>query len=835
MKNINLPFDTIDALAKAVQKNAIEDGRGVLIQLFCAFADRHYIQNIQTFFKNEFPLARLIGTTTDGVINGDQVCYQTKSIATFTLFEDTKLEVKLFEHEKKEAYSFHTGQNLAHFFAQEKPKAIICFADGITTNGDNLIDGIESLLPNVILAGGLAGDNGKLQETLVFDKENIVSKGVVAAALYNPKMCVNTGYTFNWTPIGKKMRVTKADYNRVYELDGMPIVDVYKKYMGKELTDGLPQVGIEFPLIVEKEDSAVGRAVLAKHDDGSLSFAGNIDEYETVRFGVGDTELILNEGTSTINKFLTKYTHKYEAIYIYSCMARRRFLEENITKELEPFTPYGDPSGFYTYGEFVYDNGKNKLLNQTMSFLALSEKCLVEKEEPQKLLSKRSTKITTQHVLANLANTISNELAELNERLEERVRIDSTNIYKQAYIDELTDLPNRNSLINALEHHTGETVLLINVDDFSTINDFYGHVIGGQILKKVASMLQHCTQKYHSKVYKLPADEFAIILNLKYNTQEIERYVKLLINKMESIDYNIQNHSIHIGVTVSAAMINSLRTGLINADMALKLAKKKNKSYLIYNEELQLSQRYEQNIKIANLIKYALQQNQIIPYYQAIVDVHTLKVCKYEALVRLKQNDKTVLSPYQFLEVSRKIRLYENITRTMIEQTFALFSTNSLHFSLNLDFDDMADPKIRDFLFQKIEEYDIADQLTIEILETHEFEDISLVYQFVAEVYAHGAKIAIDDFGSGYANFEYLTSIRSDFIKIDGTLIQNIDKDPSARAITEQIIGFAKKLGKKVIAEFVHSEKVFEIVKELGVDCAQGYYFAEPKESIETL
>lgn len=833
MKNINVSFSTINELSSFIDKNNIKNSNKLLIQLFCAHPDIEFIESVQKFINRELPSSTLVGTTTDGAIDGKEVYFQTNSVASFSIFEDTIPKAKLLTHNECEYCSFELGALLASALNENSINVMICFADGLHTNGEDFINGIESVMPKVVLAGGLAGDNGKLEKTFIFDNRTITSEGAVGVVLINPDLYVASNYTFDWTPIGKKMRVTKAVSNRVYELDGMPIVDVYAKYMGRELVNKLPQVGIEFPLIFEKEEMLIGRAVVAKHDDGSLTFTGNIDEYDVVRFSVGNIDSILNHGSYTIDSFIHKHCHS-EGVFIYSCMARRRFLDKYITHELETLSSLGNSSGFFSYGEFCHFGDNNQLLNGTMTFLALSEKC--DRTEHYALVEDqsfdRASLVGTQHVLANLANTVSNELVELNEHLEERARESSTYIFKQAYINELTGLPNRVSLINALENHIGEVLLLINVDDFTTINDFYGYKVGDEVLKRIGEILHNYVKRYNSRAYKLPSDEFAVILSSKNYKTTIEKHIRQIIAEIESIDYLFNGNTIHIGVTISAALINAQKTGLVNADMTLKLAKSKGKSFLIFNEDLRLAQKYEQNVKMATTIKNALANGDIIPYFQPIIDVNTLKIQKYEALVRLRKSDGSILAPYAFLETSRKIRLYKKITEAMIEQTFSIFQKNGLQFSINLDFSDIASKEIKSFLFKKIQEYKIAKQLTIEILETQEFEDVNVVLEFVDEVYKHKAKIAIDDFGSGYANFEYITNIKSDFMKIDGSLIKKLDKDENARIITETIIGFAKKLNKKVIAEFVHSKEVFDVVKELGVDYVQGYYLGEPKEFI---
>jgi EAL domain-containing protein (putative c-di-GMP-specific phosphodiesterase class I) len=186
------------------------------------------------------------------------------------------------------------------------------------------------------------------------------------------------------------------------------------------------------------------------------------------------------------------------------------------------------------------------------------------------------------------------------------------------------------------------------------------------------------------------------------------------------------------------------------------------------------------------------------------------------------------MSPITFLEIAQKIKLYPQITKIMIEKTFSFFKGNGLNFNINLSFEDILHKDTRNFIFNKIEEYDIAGQLTLEILETQQMENEVLVREFIDTVYVYGADIAIDDFGSGFANFKHMTQIRAEYIKIDGSLIQNIDTDKNALLVVETIIIFAQKLNMKTVAEFVHSKEIFDIVCRLNVDYVQGYYLSEP-------
>ncbi|MBL1244159.1 MAG: FIST C-terminal domain-containing protein [Sulfurimonas sp.] len=231
------------------------------------------------------------------------------------------------------------------------------------------MNGVKELTRDIPVSGGMAGDGAKFENTYVFTNEGLLTKGAVGVSINSDTLHVSTFYSFNWQEIGKELEVTKLTENRVYELDGISAVDVYARYLGQEIADSLPAAGIEFPLIITRNGMKIARAVVVKESDGSLIFAGNLNVGDRVRFGYGQSGLILSESVKTKNIFSKEGV---ESIFIYSCMARRRFLQESISTELTPFANIAPTTGFFTYGEF-FKAENCELLNQTMTVLAMSE------------------------------------------------------------------------------------------------------------------------------------------------------------------------------------------------------------------------------------------------------------------------------------------------------------------------------------------------------------------------------------------------------------------------------------------------------------------------------
>jgi EAL domain-containing protein (putative c-di-GMP-specific phosphodiesterase class I) len=167
----------------------------------------------------------------------------------------------------------------------------------------------------------------------------------------------------------------------------------------------------------------------------------------------------------------------------------------------------------------------------------------------------------------------------------------------------------------------------------------------------------------------------------------------------------------------------------------------------------------------------------------------------------------------------------------MIENSFRYFANRSEQISINLTADDIVNDEVVEYLILMLDKYNIGERVVLEIVESEGIQNFEEVEHFIRRLKEKGCKIAVDDFGTGYSNFEFLLKLKPDFLKIDGSMIKNIHLDPHVYNVVEIIVAFAKKNGIKTIAEFVSEEVIFDIVKDLGIDYSQGYYFGEPKAS----
>lgn len=380
-------------------QNEINGAFSILIQLFSGEnADK--IEKILHALTNTFPKSFIITTSTDGEIYQSEVLSKS-SVIVISTFEKTHLKIAFSDA----IDSLEAGRELAKEIITEDTKLIISFANGLLCNGEEFLNGISSLRKEVIIAGGLSGDNAKFKRCYVGLNDSLYDKGAVAVSLNSKSLQVHNFYSFGWRPIGVKHKITKAEKNRIYTIDNMSAVSFYRKYLGESTADKLPVTGIEFPLILERNGFQKARATTAIHEDGSLSFAGNIKEGEYVYLGIGDPYNILSDPLHNID------TLNVESFFIYACMARRRFLPDSIYKEIEPFAAIAPTSGFFTYGEF-YSATNPEFLNQTLTAVALCESTTVKHIQHKKQHPTRMEGNPTIEALIHIISVTSQELLE---------------------------------------------------------------------------------------------------------------------------------------------------------------------------------------------------------------------------------------------------------------------------------------------------------------------------------------------------------------------------------------------------------------------------------------
>ncbi|RXJ65615.1 hypothetical protein CRV08_14700 [Halarcobacter ebronensis] len=394
--------------------------------------------------------------------------------------------------------------------------------------------------------------------------------------------------------------------------------------------------------------------------------------------------------------------------------------------------------------------------------------------------------------------------------------------------DPLTGLRNRVSLISHLARNENALLALINIDRFKEVNDSFNQNVGDMVIKELANRLFDFFSYNKYKIYRVQADIFAIHLidndNKKF-IQKIEKFMDTVGKK----PYKIEDKNFILTYTCGvAASDNNLFT---YAEVALSEAKKKKVRIKEYDNSMKSIEGFRNNLLWVERLHLALAENRIIAHYQPIYNYKTGKIEKYEALMRLIENGK-IIYPNEYLSIAKKTRLYPELTYKMVEKVISKFSLIDKEFSINLSVEDLMNEELMSYLYDFAEQKEVFSKMVLEIVESEEIEDSTSIANLLKRFKDRGCKIAIDDFGSGYSNYDYLIKLQADYIKIDGSIIKHILEDDKTQTLVKSIVSFAKKSNIKVIAEFVSSKELDELLKDLDIDYAQGFYHGKPMEEL---
>ncbi|MCT7602911.1 REC domain-containing phosphodiesterase [Aliarcobacter butzleri] len=401
---------------------------------------------------------------------------------------------------------------------------------------------------------------------------------------------------------------------------------------------------------------------------------------------------------------------------------------------------------------------------------------------------------------------------------------------KELFVDKLTNLPNRNKLKKDLNQTDDVLMAFFDIDGFLTLNDLFGEEIGDGILVELSYKLKEHFPANEYSVYKLDVDKFVVVaVNSGKSVEEFYKYTKSFINKIENQSFLVNENEIDINLTVGVSHANGA-LAYKYAQRTITYARTKLRKIMIYNDSFNIHQSFENNIKWLKQLKNGFKENKFQAYFQPIVDTQTKEIYKYEALIRYIDENGNEVGPYNFLDIAKKTKQYPNIIKVILKDALKLIKEKNKKVSINISYADISNKNttkyIYDFLTAQSSEH--TKLLSFEILESEEIVDFEEVSRFISEVKKFECLVGIDDFGAGYSNFHLLSKLKISFIKIDGSLIQNIHNSKDLEIIVRTISNIAKEFNVKTVAEFVANEEIYNKVKELNIDYSQGFYFDKP-------
>ena len=394
---------------------------------------------------------------------------------------------------------------------------------------------------------------------------------------------------------------------------------------------------------------------------------------------------------------------------------------------------------------------------------------------------------------------------------------------------------------SAARYRGGGAVLLLDLDHFKAVNDQFGHKAGDELLKTVAAALRSRIRETDT-LARLGGDEFGIILP-EVDAQQAEVAADGIVKALRRQTAMLAELQIPVTASVGVALFDGLTNTEIMAaaDLAMYEAKEAGRDrFAVYRALSDAPPRGSSRLAEAESIQRALTDDQLELHCQPILDLATNEVNQYELLIRLRTNHGRLLPPSAFLYVAERFGTILAIDSWVVRQAIALIAKQaqagrSLTLNVNISAKSIGDPQLVAIIDRALADARIDPRcLVFELTETAAIGNIEQAKTFTTELRRRGCRFALDDFGSGFGSFYYLKHLPFDYFKIDGDFIRGFAANTTDQLVVEAIVGIAKGMGKKTVAEFVTDQDMTDRLRRSGIDYAQGFHIGVPRPVVET-
>lgn len=414
--------------------------------------------------------------------------------------------------------------------------------------------------------------------------------------------------------------------------------------------------------------------------------------------------------------------------------------------------------------------------------------------------------------------------------------------------DDLTGLSNRRRLEQALDNAINESqtnkhccaLFYIDLDQFKVVNDLEGHVVGDRLLVNIANRLRREIGT-NDLLARISSDEYAILIEHIEEKAALEK-AQSLRKLVDDFLYRVDDREYHIGASIGVAVIRpdepiTTSEVLARADQACYVAKTHGRNMVhMYSQEDTEMHTLRSAVYWVPLIRDALANHKFKLFFQPVLDLSNNDVTHYEALIRMVGEKGELVTPDNFIPVAEGMGLIHEIDLWVVERAIDVLKNlpqDKSHISLNINLSSYAfqDPELLPLVRDKLASTSVAaERLTFEITETAAVANFAQTREMVRQLRALGCRFALDDFGAGFNSFNYVKQFPVDYLKIDGTFITNLVNDPIDQTLVKSMVEIARTLQKQIIAEFVESKEILDLLRQYGVDYAQGYYIGVPAE-----
>lgn len=622
--------------------------------------------------------------------------------------------------------------------------------------------------------------------------------------------------------VGRSYEVTKVHEHFVDEIEGEDAAVWYERMLGEEQLKKNPNLAGIFPLLCEGTRQSYN-VVYEPYDTlpepwisqkkNRINLFSEISEGMHFSLGYFDPQKIVDQLNDVYEDLRNE---PVEVLFCYDCLARMWMLHDCATWEIEQFYTT-NMSGAMLAGEIGHVDGKNMYANSTFVIAGISEQDDAHVTLKEKELQNVSALQYDNVQMINYLLTMGNK--QLNRQLDEQ----QNKMKKAMFYNEVLDMDNQTKYLLDCETQDIDKIAVFSLKNKRIIRLFLGRETMENELNRIYKEAGKIPEKDGFYLYSY--GEYSLLVGAEHEIDEnfFKTCVKKIYTYLNSV--GCQN----ILFSYDCALVLYEKEALQKAEAALQYGTKKKLPIVIYNEMPGHMYDVKEEMHMLQIIRDALAYDRIIPYFQGIYDNREKCINMYESLIRIQDEQGTIYYPDQFLPLAKEYELYEALSVVMVEKVLKMFLNKNIRVTINLNVQDIYDRSMLRMIFQYLVEEKHPENFVFELVESEEVQDYKYIKQFADSIHECGARVAIDDFGSGFSNIMHIIRIDADIIKIDGEIVKEICTDENCREFIEMIHGWCMNQNKEVVAEYVENEDIQKIMEEIGITHSQGYYFSKPK------
>lgn len=832
----NFQYISKARLAETFNQLMLDAQKGdILIRIHTAIHLEEEAVELARFIKNLVPRAQIFGTSTSAVISWGKLA-PNQCVISVTQMNGGRVKTIMlptFEQEKPLPVDV-LCERVKNAVVEADTKLMLTFLTAKYLDVHHFVERCNEYFPGVQMIGGLANTadislRKFLDSGFVFDETGWSNKGIMLAAISGESLESLSSYATGVQVIGDEMEITDTDGTCILSFEGEDAAEVFRVGVGDEILEQ-PELANLFPFVYSEVSDI---PIFVRFSDDHKIFANhNVQSGKKLRRAfIYDGKIV--EDNRALFRRIENFA-KGETVFGYSCIARSVIYSNCVKWELSAYEN-SNMCGCITEGEIAHVNGRNTFANCSFVVSVLGEEEATQDYNPYVFYHTDSLGADNRKLI--------DYLMEIEKRMEESTDSVSADKLKEfvrscerklLYVEQ-EGLPNVAAMNMDISLKRYDRICMINVSGTSSMKTAFPEHLIQLTYRNYITKCADFARKRGYRAYVL--DKWHVAVGAPSYMVELSKFVR----DMETLQKELFSASEeYIAIVPIFCVIDDCTVENLNTVYSAAQIEMMNRNIQFYVRNAGADEVDEQSIRkryhMINVITYAIEHDQVIPYFQGIYDNKQKKIHHYESLMRLRDENGTLYYPDSFLDVARSFGLlYDELSLIMIRKVFDRFKDNeSQSVSVNLGMRDVKNSELVAYIYDFLATAPHPENFVFEILENEDVQDYDVLMKFVDKIHELGGLISIDDFGSGYSNLQHIMSIHSDFIKIDGSIVRRCCESRDSENLIALISGWKDLSGReiKIVAEYVENEEIQNKLQGYNVDFSQGYLFSRPSPEI---